>query len=385
MRNPLRPLIAAITFGSLSMVPLPVHAATTWNVAAGGGTADNAVQAYGFGPASITIDAGDTLTWTTGSGEPHTISFGFDNAPPPPLLTSPQVIGQFIQQIESPVGVTPGQTPSFSGSGPLSSGIVGADPNPATTFSVTFPKAGTYNYLCLFHPPNMKGTVVVQAAGAPYPQTQAQVTAAGNAAIQASVAKGQAIQPSVNQISQAKNADGSTTWTVPAGVGNLDSAVLRFGAPLNAKVGDTVTWVDQDPSTPHTVTFTPGGQPLAPQDEPIPESSVVGGPSYSGSGLFSSGLIGPIPGLKTSYSLKFVSAGTFNYRCLLHDDEGMLGTINITGGAPVQAPAQAPSIPTSLPRTGGGGVGGGFGLGLGLGIALAAGGAAAAIRRRRNT
>jgi plastocyanin len=219
---------------------------------------------------------------------------------------------------------------------------VGANPNPAKTFSVTFPKAGTYNYLCLFHPPNMKGTVVVQPAGTPYPQTQQQITPAGTEQVQAAVAKGQGVLPSVNKISQARLADGSTNWTVPAGVGTLDSAILRFGAPLSVKVGDTVTWVDQDPATPHTVTFTPGGQPLAPQDEPGPLSSLVGGNTYGGNGLFSSGLLGPIPGLKQSYSLKFTAAGTFQYRCLLHDDEGMVASITVTGGAPVQAPVQAP-------------------------------------------
>ena len=161
MHKFIRPLAATVTICTLSVTALPAHAATTWTVAAGGGTADNAVQAYVFGPSSITIDEGDTLTWQIGSGEPHTISFGFDNMPPPPPLTSPQAIGQFIGQVEAPVGITPGTAPAYTGTGPLSSGIVGADPNPAKTFSVTFPKAGSYNYLCLFHPPNMKGTIIV--------------------------------------------------------------------------------------------------------------------------------------------------------------------------------------------------------------------------------
>jgi plastocyanin len=334
---------AALALAGLSISGPPVHGATTWTVAAGGGTSDDAVQAYVFGPTSITIDEGDTVTWQIGSGEPHTISFGYDNQGPPPPLTTPQVIGQFIERLESPAGVTPGATPSWSGTGQLSSGIVGADPNPSKSFSVTFPKAGSYNYLCLFHPPNMKGTVVVQAAGTPYPQTQQQVSAAGSQQTQAAVAKGQGVLPTVNAITKKTSPDGSTSWTVPAGVGTLDSAILRFGSPLAVKVGDTVTWVDQDPATPHTVTFTPGGQPLAPADEPIPESSIVGGGSYAGSGLFSSGLLGPIPGLKQSYSLKFTTPGTFQYRCLLHDDEGMVASITVTGGAPVQAPVQAPT------------------------------------------
>src|SRR5690242_12482548 len=127
MHRAVRLLAAGLTFGALALPVLPAHAATTWTVAAGGGTSDNGVQAYVFGPISVTIDEGDTITWQVGSGEPHTISFGFDNAPPPPPLTSPQVIGQFIVQLETPVGVTAGTPPSFSGGSPLSSGILGAD------------------------------------------------------------------------------------------------------------------------------------------------------------------------------------------------------------------------------------------------------------------
>lgn len=328
--NRLSAAVAAVF--TVAIMASPASAATTWTVTTGG-SADNAVQAYAFGPSSITIDEGDTITWQIGSGEPHTISFGFDNAGPPPPLTTPQVIGQFIGQLESPVGVTPGATPTYSGSGRLSSGIVGADPNPAKSFSVTFSKAGTYNYLCLFHPPKMTGTVVVQPAGTPYPQTQQQVSAAATQQIQAAITKGQGIQPTVNNITQTVLSDGSTNWTVPAGVGTLDAAILRFGSPLSIKTGDTITWVDQDPATPHTVTFTPGGQDLGPQDEQLAESSLVGGGSYGGSGLASSGLLGPIPGLKQSYSLKFTTAGTFQYRCLLHDDEGMLGTVVVGGGS----------------------------------------------------
>src|SRR5690349_3738832 len=166
MRGLLSILTMLSTICMYCLTASPAHASATWTVATGG-TPDDAVQAYVFGPSSITVDEGDTVTWQIGSGEPHTISFGFDLSTPPPPLTSPQAIGQFIGGLETPVGLTPGAAPSYGGSGQLSSGIVGADPNPAKSFSVTFSRAGTYNYVCLFHPPNMKGTVVVQPAGTP--------------------------------------------------------------------------------------------------------------------------------------------------------------------------------------------------------------------------
>ena len=40
-------------------------------------------------------------------------------------------------------------------------GVAKGDPNESTSFTLTFDKAGTYNYYCLLHP-WQKGKVVVQ-------------------------------------------------------------------------------------------------------------------------------------------------------------------------------------------------------------------------------
>ena len=89
--------------------------------------ADGAVSIvdFAFQPATITIDAGGTVTWTvTQAQDPHTVS-----------------------PVDPPDG--------FVGSPLLHQG---------DHFSVTFTEAGTYRYQCTIHPEDMQGTVIVQAA-----------------------------------------------------------------------------------------------------------------------------------------------------------------------------------------------------------------------------
>lgn len=74
---------------------------------------------------SVTINTGDTVTWTLADALPHTVT----------SLTGP---GSFASA-------------QLSGSG--------------QTFAFTFTAAGTYTYQCNVHPGSMTGTVVVEAAG----------------------------------------------------------------------------------------------------------------------------------------------------------------------------------------------------------------------------
>jgi plastocyanin len=67
-------------------------------------------------------------------------------------------------------------------------------------------------------------------------------------------------------------------------------------ASLQAKVGETVKWINQD-TAPHNVTY-------------------VSGPNFTSSSTFSGG---------GTFSLKLTKAGTIQYRCTIHP--GMNGTI----------------------------------------------------------
>jgi plastocyanin len=119
-------------------------AATAGSVAAGWGDNVTAVQAYD--PATVTVKAGETVTWKTASPyEPHTVTFKSPYKTP----GDPGAI--------APHGDKSGGT--YTG-GFTSSGLFGAPPFPSDTFSLKFPKAGTYEYVCTIHP-GMKGAVTV--------------------------------------------------------------------------------------------------------------------------------------------------------------------------------------------------------------------------------
>jgi amicyanin len=79
------------------------------------------IKEFAFGPQSITVKVGATVTWTNDDQDPHTVT-------------------------------------SQAGTGPLKSQTL----NNGDTFKYTFTKAGTYDYLCTIHP-FMTGTVVVTA------------------------------------------------------------------------------------------------------------------------------------------------------------------------------------------------------------------------------
>jgi amicyanin len=77
------------------------------------------IKEFAFGPATVTVKVGDTVTWTNEDQDPHTVT-------------------------------------SQDKSGPLRSATM----NNGDTYQYKFTKAGSYAYLCTIHP-FMTGTVVV--------------------------------------------------------------------------------------------------------------------------------------------------------------------------------------------------------------------------------
>jgi plastocyanin len=77
---------------------------------------------YRFVPAAITVPVGTTVTWTNNDNFTHSV--------------------RLVDDGNKVMVMKPGESVSF-----------------------TFDKAGTHNYDCSFHPQNMKGSVLVTAAG----------------------------------------------------------------------------------------------------------------------------------------------------------------------------------------------------------------------------
>jgi plastocyanin len=286
----------------------PVKQPKTWTIQAGGSSQNEALQALQFYPASITIDAGDSVTWQYPAGEPHTVTFlGPKASPPPPSDPS----------VPAPAGGT-----TYDGSTYTSSGFVLG----GKSYTLTFTKPGTYKYYCLIHG-EMVGTVVVQNAGAAYPKTQSQITSDINTALSADLATDN------SSVSQFPYTTGGTHLAVGIspglGAGPLTVAsVMRFldgpsltDTSVTISAGSTLTWTNLDSNNPHTVTIAAAGAPFPTMD---PFSPPSGGNTYDGSTLVNSG---PLFGGQ-SFSLTFTKAGTYTYHCLFHDDtENMIGTV----------------------------------------------------------
>src|SRR5579872_5736860 len=139
-----------LSVGLLAPVASADSTATHWRVTVGAQSPDMGIQISTYFPNDITIDAGDSVTWTSQTAEPHTITF--------------LAVGQTAPQdpFSPPAGGN-----MYSGSGYFNSGPMMGEPAPGfvQSYTLTFNQPGTYTYVCLFHP-FMTGTVHVQAAGA---------------------------------------------------------------------------------------------------------------------------------------------------------------------------------------------------------------------------
>lgn len=289
----------------------PATSPQHWFVDAGAERRDGALQALAFASDTIVIDEGDSVTWTSASI--HTVSF--------------LVAGQ--NPTDPTLPLTPQGTNVEDGTAFTSSGVIVA----GQTYTLTFPKAGTYVYFCLLHPPEMTGKVIVQPAGTPYPHPQGFYTGQGNKQENGFLSGAQAATKlfpfTIGGTTLAAGISPGLTALPPS-----NSSVWRFFNTQNLDntitipVNTTITWVNESNNEPHTVTFPVAGQPLPPDVANNPFSPPSGGPTYDGSTLTNSAPFGAAVGLPTnSYSLTFTARGTFKYFCLFHDDFGMEGTV----------------------------------------------------------
>lgn len=303
---------AANTSGSAPSAP-SASTRQAWTVDAGASHRDGALQGLDFYSSTIVIDEGDSVTWTSASI--HTVSFLTAGMSP---FTAPPV----------PAGGSTEDGSTFT-----SSGVLG----PGQTYTLTFPKAGTYTYYCLLHPPEMAGQIIVQPAGAPYPHPQGYYTGQGNqqanadlSAAQSAIALfpfergGTMLAAGISPGLSSPPPSNSSVWRF-LDTTNLTNTVT---IPVNA----TITWVNESNNEPHTVTFPIAGQPLPPLpgDPFTPPMGIVqnGVNIYDGTQVTNSGPFGTAVGFPgNSYSLKFTKAGTYRYFCLFHDEFGMEGTV----------------------------------------------------------
>jgi plastocyanin len=312
----------------LSVLALPQWAmADTWQLQVGAQTADKAHQALAFLPNEIWIHSGDSVTWTFPANEVHTVTF----------LKPGQVRPNRFAGC-------PGVTPDFSvfdgtttcvNSGVVSNSDALQSP---PTYTVVFPATGNFKLVCLAHA-NMTATVHVLASSTPLPYDQAFYDQ-------------QAAQERADLLSDIMASAHSHTGSndIAAGVGHIKgngggtqtASVMRFMDGTKViHVGETVEWATAEAVTNHTITFGPEPDPLnqTPPSANVMKDSDGALHAYlsSPSDAVHSGFITESPqdriGLAqaplsaTRFRVTFTQPGIYKYKCVLHDELGMVGEI----------------------------------------------------------
>lgn len=308
--------------------------ADTWQLQAGAESPDRGIQALAFLPNEIWIHAGDSIRWTFPTHERHTLTFL------KPGQTRPPAFGPTFGVLVGCPGTTPDGS-SFDGSACVTSDVLLLDQNTTTppTYSVTFPTAGNFKFVCLIHA-DMTGVVhVVDGAQAlPHDQNLYDRHALSEQVRPFADASGIADRSEEGQGDDVAAGIGEIVTTT--GAGSQTISLMRFmGQTTVVRVGDTVEWTSLDPSINHTVTF--GAEPADPRP---PSSNVT--PTLDGArqatiaspnDSVNSGFLSPAPQDRanlaqsnpgvTRFRVTFTSTGTFNYICAVHDQLGMKGTV----------------------------------------------------------
>ena len=130
---------------------------------------DNGPMSYmRFYPTDFTVHVGDKIEWTQTSNQtPHTVSLFSGQAEPPMFVTQEQQGGP-PKILFNPDALAPAGGSSYDGTGTSNSGFMPGKQDPAPgprTYSLTFTKPGTYEYICVLHDEmGMNGHITVLPA-----------------------------------------------------------------------------------------------------------------------------------------------------------------------------------------------------------------------------
>jgi plastocyanin len=308
----------------------PLAQATQWHAIVGAQNADLGHQALAFLPDEIWIHAGDSIRWALPTDEIHTVSF---------LVTGSARPGFPAGCAGAVPGITPSGS-SFDGSHCVNSGaLLGGQ-----AYTVRFPSTGNFKVTCLVHE-DMTAVIHVLPTTRPLPHAQAfydsQAERLRNQLLAVADSDGDVdrsmITSSTGYGHQVITGAGRVVAT-PGGHSTV--SIMRFMQPVvRVHVGDTVEWGNDDPVTPHTITF--GTEPV---DAFLPSPNVVTDADgalhatlTSTSGSAHSGFIVAAPAEQfgvaetpagtTRFRVTFKHAGVYPYLCALHDDLGMKGKV----------------------------------------------------------
>jgi len=331
------------------MFPSVASAQQTWQVQVGAESHNEAMQADAFLPNEIWIYAGDSIQFKfSPKHEIHTVTlleagqvrplFAGPPTPPPPVgcdTVNSEAIAQPSGESYDGVGVSPNL--ACVNSGPRAGGA---------SYTVKFPTAGNYKLVCLVHSDMNAVVHVLQywaptdpfyAASLPYQQSDYDSQAAQEIRDLLTdsdhpLQKAKSFPPSENVVLMT----GEVTAT--AGGRQYLSIVRFLPGTIQIHAGETVQWINTDPTEPHTVTFgTEPGNPQTVVNATLGSDGALEATINSPSDSVSSGFLQAAPQDRpflpqsapgtTRLRIKFTKPGTYHYICGLHDVDGMVGTV----------------------------------------------------------
>ena len=338
-------LLLAMLLGMVSYA-IPASASTPqqYFVLVGSENTSKGVSIMSFFPHTVRIHPGDSITWKINTHEPHTVTFLAGSSLESLIIPAPSGMDSPLQLNPEAFFTIAPANGQYDGSTYVNSGFMTLDPGAPTSFSLTFTKAGVFNYVCYIHGEMMSGTIEVVGSGVAVPtpaqvqtQTQAELKAAWlNVPTVVAKANAQIVPPT-------RNSNGTFTHTITMGYESGTIVLLRFFPDRKTVLpGDTVVWKMSSVNTaPHTVTFYNGhaDQPLfliaQGQNGPValvnpvllfPSLNVQQGKPLNNTDFFNSGLM--LPGSDGMFSLKIGNiSGTLDYECALHDTAGMTASL----------------------------------------------------------
>jgi len=292
---------------------------------AGDGTMGYSVDT--FLPADLTVKTGTTVTWEFPWLEPHSVTYGTPTGDP----TAPSTPGETLVELNA-------STTYFS------SGLLTPEGTNVPTYSIKFATAGEYEIYCAIHP-LMKSDVTVVASGDV--DTQAEADARGDDEYDAALASLVAMADGLKAepVTVTERADGTKKYSAQIGAENQSGVAMQFfPAALQLMVGDTLEFLNPG-FTPHSASFGqyPGGDPFG---LPVSDNSAA----WDGTGFYHSGILGEgWPG-GPSFAITFSKAGTYDFYCALHGNQGQVGQVVVAA-----APVPTPTVPAPRPPATGSG------------------------------
>jgi plastocyanin len=351
-------VLTIMVAAGLLTFPSVASAQQTWHVQAGAESKDQALQADAFLPNEIWIYAGDSIQFTfPDKNEIHTATL-LEAGQARPLFagppTAPPPVG--CDTVDSEAAAQPSNS-SYDGVGnsPYLACVNSGTLMGGANYTINFPMPGNYKLVCLVHA-DMNGVIHVlssdpsspfYAASLPYDQSDYDRQARDEARDLLNDTDIPRDLLMDKDHGHAEHRDSPHSDNVVLMTGDLKAtaggrqylAIVRFlPGTIKIHAGETVEWINADPTEPHTVTFgTEPGNPMTvvnatPGADGALEATINSPADSVSSGFLQAApqdrpfLAQSAPGI-TRLRIKFTKPGTYPYICGLHDVDGMVGKV----------------------------------------------------------